>query len=211
MRNCRAIAGSRYEVIDLNLFSRDLDEVPRRVPVRGLLAQDVYDPLYNLHVASAVSQQGSYMSAQHAKSGASRKQDAFPRRKRLHSDVSYKRITARRITPRPNISGACQVQTRVGRRRLPRGTRTFQLFPNDLAKYRFNWTFPLLHRAAECVVHESLVVSTTGSIHLLAEPLKDIVVNTNRDSGLARRRGDHWTTLGLAKIVLFLHGYFPSG
>ena len=110
-----------------------------------------------------------------------------------------------------DLAGLRQIQARVGRRRLPRSASAFQLFPNDFTKYRFNRTFPLLHRTAERFVHERLVVSTTGSVYLLAEPLKDIVVNTNRDSGLTRRRGDHRTTLGLAKIVLFLHGYFPSG
>ncbi len=58
-------------------------------------------------------------------------------------------------------------------------------------------------------VDESLLIATTRGMNLGSKPFQNVVIDPNRDSGLARRGGQNCPSLRLSEIVLFLHRRSP--
>src|ERR1019366_2438166 len=59
---------------------------------------------------------------------------------------------------------------------------------------------------AERRVDEVLVAPAAGGVNLLPEPPEDVLVQANRDSGLAARHGDDRTPFSLTEVVFVFHG-----
>ena len=69
-------------------------------------------------------------------------------------------------------------------------------------------SFMHLDVASESVVDQCLVASAARCVHGIAEPLQDIVVDSDGDPGFARLGREHRATASLAEIVVLFHVMF---
>lgn len=100
-----------------------------------------------------------------------------------------------------------------GRLRLSASARTpcsaasvlWYFFPNDSTKSFFERLFFALNVFPKRIIDKRLIATTAGSMNLFSEPIQNIVVKANRDSGLARRRWNNRSPFSLTKVVLLFH------
>jgi hypothetical protein len=66
-----------------------------------------------------------------------------------------------------------------------------QLLSQDPAQGLFEILFARFRKAAQSIIDESLIAAASGLVNLPPEPLKDVVVDPNRDSRFARPNGNN--------------------
>ena len=81
-----------------------------------------------------------------------------------------------------------------------------QFFANDAPEDFLKRFLPAPDVLCKSRVDEALVVAATSGMNLGLEPLENAVVEANGDAGLAGRERVDSAPLGLAEIVLTLHG-----
>jgi hypothetical protein len=67
------------------------------------------------------------------------------------------------------------------------GSPNLLSFPNDAAKDDFDGFLAFLNEGSQGVVDVRLVVPPASRVSLLAKPFEHVIVETNRDPGLAWR------------------------
>ncbi len=97
-----------------------------------------------------------------------------------------------------------------GVRRLPTGgpskpEGSWQLFAKHTTEGLLQWFAPGSGVVAKRRVDQRLIAPAAACVRLIAEPLDQIVIQSNRDPCLARRRSQHRSTFTLSEVVLPLH------
>src|SRR5712692_2977154 len=82
-----------------------------------------------------------------------------------------------------------------------------ELFPDHPAQRRFQRLLSAPDVLSQRLVDQSLIVTSASPIHLLAKPVQNIIIQPDRDSGLALRNRDDWSAFASAEIVFTLHGF----
>jgi len=82
-----------------------------------------------------------------------------------------------------------------------------ELLPQHATQDLLEWFLALGNVLAESLVDQRLIVASTRSVDLAAEPCQEVVVEANRDASLALGHPNYWTSLRLAEIILFSHGF----
>jgi hypothetical protein len=83
---------------------------------------------------------------------------------------------------------------------LPSPLRVF--LSNDAAKSFFERLHLSLNVFPEGFVDQALIVAAAGSVYLRTKPIKDIVIQANRDPGLAIPGRSNCPSLSFAEIEL---------
>jgi hypothetical protein len=61
------------------------------------------------------------------------------------------------------------------------------------------------HEAAQRLVDQRLITAAPGLVNLRPEPLKNVIVDTDRDTRLAGRRTNDGAAVTVSEVVLLLH------
>jgi len=80
-----------------------------------------------------------------------------------------------------------------------------QLFSNNATQEFFQGFLGRVDVVVQGAIDQRLITTATGPMSLLAKPLQDIIVETDRDPRFARRRGQNRSALAFAEIILFSH------
>src|ERR1044071_4774658 len=92
-------------------------------------------------------------------------------------------------SPEGGTRGPDRADRTAGTHRRPGRTRSrrappplaLQLFAEDPAEHVLESVLPRFHVASKGLIHQRLIVPSTGAVHLLAEPVEEIRIDADRD------------------------------
>src|SRR6266567_8131899 len=84
----------------------------------------------------------------------------------------------------------------------PLAISAVQFLANHATKNHLERFLAFLNKGSQGIVDVRLVIRTTSEVSLLSKPVEHIIVETNRDPGLAGRWWQDGTAFGLGEVVV---------